>query len=425
MKIFIYLVILILVPDGLIAQSIDYKDRTYDPRIKTVEFYRQGWRLSVPYRNLSDTTRLILEFDDLSDRVEMYTYTVIHCTPDWQPTDISETEYLTGLPEYEIRDYQYSRNTLQPYIHYRLTFPNEQTGIRISGNYILYVYRNYNRDEPILTRRFYIIEPLTPIKADIHRTDNLNHFSTTQEVDFSLDYSSLSTDNPARDIRVAVLQNFDWSTAITSLYPKYIHPEALVYDFEEQNLFPGGSEFRHFDTKSLRFNSDRVAEIRFIPPVKHVFLKPDRPGDSKYYVFQEDLSGRFLVKWDDAHNSDIEADYLMIHFTLELPEPISGGHPYVFGSLTQWDCIPEFKMEFDPATSRYVLQTLVKQGYYNYQYRICDEDGIPIRPNPVEPDFYQTLNDYTIFVYFKDIRSRFYRLTGLETFPSYKTSSGL
>lgn len=439
MKIFIYIIILINITvicesnntfgnsNIGICQSIsfnrdeiEFKDRVYRETIKTTELYRNGWRLSLPYRNLEDTTSLILEFDDLTDQTETFTYTLIHCTSDWQPTDIPESGYLGGLPEAEIRDYRFSRNTLQPYIHYHLALPNEDMNFKLPGNYILYVYEDYDKERPVLTRRFYVIDPKVGIQADIHRTDNLNYLYSKQEVDFTIDYTMIDTDNPRRDFRVSVLQNYNWLTAITNLEPKFIHPESLVYDYEEENLFPGGSEFRHFDTKSLRFNSDRIAEIRFERPIKHVYLKPDLIRSQKSYEYEEDINGFFLVKWDDAVDSDLEADYVMVHFGLQVPKPFENLEIYLSGALTDRNLDTDAKMKYDPLTMEYRTDLLLKQGYFNYTYTVTDQDQNILDPNPVEGSFFETVNDYCIFVYYRDIRERFDRLVGLEIINSVK-----
>lgn len=440
MKIFIYIIILINITvicesnntiygnsnigicgtSSPAREEIEYGDRVYRETIKTAELYRNGWRLSLPYRNLEDTTSLILDFDDLTDQAETFTYTLIHCTSDWQPTDMPESAYLGGLPEAEIRDYRFSRNTLQQYIHYHLALPNEDMNFKLPGNYILYVYEDYDKEKPVLTRRFYVIDPKVGIEANIHRTDNLNYLESKQEVDFTIGYSMIETDNPRRDIRVAVLQNSDWTTAITGLEPKYIHPESLVYDYEEENLFPGGSEFRHFDTKSLRFNSDRISEIRFERPIKHVYLKTDLVRDQNSYEYDEDINGLFLIKWDDAVDSDLEADYVMVHFGLQVPKPFENSEVYLSGALTGRILDPSVKMRYDPSTREYTTEQLLKQGYFNYNYTVTDQDGKIQDPNPIEGSFFETVNDYCIFVYYRDIRERFDRLVGLEMINSVK-----
>jgi len=403
-----------------ISENVVYEDQTYVENIKTVEMYRSGWRLSLPMRNLRDTSSLILEFDDFSDETTHYTYTLIHCSAEWEPSDLVNTEYLTGLPENEIRTFRYSRSALQPYKHYRLSLPNEDVQPRLPGNYILYVYKNYNQDDPVLTRRFFIIDPLVHIQMDVHRTDNVKYISTAQEVDFTLSYDRLQPDDPRRNFKGTLCQNLNWYTAITDLLPKYIQPGELIYNYEEENLFAGGTEFRHFDTKSLKFNSDRIREIRFERPLKHVYLLPDFPSAFSSYQFQEDINGKYLVKWDDAFDSDTEADYVHVHFTLKTGDPIPDTDIFLFGALTGWKLADENRCTYNPETQAYEIDLLLKQGYYNYSYATSPHKKVKPDFTFIDGNHYETENDYYVFVYYRDIRERFDRLVGLEMGNSVK-----
>ncbi|MFA6127780.1 MAG: DUF5103 domain-containing protein [Bacteroidales bacterium] len=403
-----------------LSDKIQYDDLTYRDNIKTVEMYRSGWRLSPPMRNLRDTSSLILEFDDLNDPTTHYTYTLIHCSAEWQPSDLINTEYLSGLPENEIRDYRYSRNAHQTYKHYRLSLPNEDVQPKLPGNYILYVYENFDSEQPVLTRRFFIVDPLVQVMPDVHRTDNVKFLNTEQEVDFTVNYQALQPDDPRRNFKVALVQNLNWTTAITDLLPKYIQPGELVYNYEEENLFQGGSEFLHFDTKSLKYNSDRIREIRFQPPLNHVYLLPDRPKAFSSYEFQEDINGKFLVKWDDAFDSDTEADYVKVHFTLNTGDSIQGSDVYLFGGLTSWKTSTDNKCFYNPDNQSYEINMLFKQGYYNYSYAVRDRKNGKIDLTQINGNHYETENDYYILVYFRDIRERFDRLVGMQAANSVK-----
>jgi len=400
--------------------KIVYEDQTYQSNIKTVEMYRSGWRLSPPIRNLRDTSSLVLEFDDLADETTHYTYTLIHCSAGWEPSDINNTEYISGLPENEIRDYRFSRNALQNYKHYKLSLPNEDIQPKLPGNYILFVYKDFDQEQPVLTRRFYIVDPLVHIKPDVHRTDNVRFIATTQEVDFTIDYQQIQSEDPRRNFKVTVCQNLNYTTAITDLLPKYIQPGELIYNFEEENLFQGGSEFRHFDTKSLKFNSDRIREIRFERPIKHIFLLPDIPKAYSSYEFQEDINGKYLVKWDDAFDSDTEADYVMVHFMLNTRDSIAGSDVFVFGALTAWKPAEDNKCIYNPVNQSYEIDLLIKQGYYNYAYVTRRRSDQKLDLTEIDGNHFETENDYYIFVYYHDIRERFDRLVGLEIANSIK-----
>ncbi len=402
------------------GEKFKYDNRTYLDNIKTVEMYRSGWRLSPPIRNLRDTSSLILEFDDLSEVTPQYTYTLIHCTAEWEPSDIVNTEYLSGMAVNEIMDYHFSRNTLKTFTHYKVSIPNKDVQIKLPGNYILYVYKEFDQDQPVLTRRFFIIDPLAMVTTDVHRTDDVRYLSTDQEVDFTISYQSLQPDDPRRNFKINIYQNLDWQAAITNLLPKYIQPGELVYNYEEENLFQGGSEFLHFDTKSLKYNSDRVQEIRFERPIKHIYLLPDIPKASKSYEFQEDINGKFLVKWDDAFDSDLEADYLMVHFLLKTGDSLPGTDVFLFGGLTDWKTEDQNKCIYNPEKEGYEINLLLKQGYYNYSYATRKRPGQKIDLTAINGNHYETENDYYIFVYYRDIRERFDRLVGMAVANSVK-----
>jgi hypothetical protein len=402
------------------GDKIIFDNQTYNENIRTVEMYRSGWRLSPPIRNLRDTASLILEFDDLSEETPHYTYTLIHCTSGWEQSDIVNSEYLSGLAENEILNYRFSRNTLKPFTHYKLAIPNSNVQVRLPGNYILYVYKDFNQDEPVLTRRFYIIDPLVHIIPDVHRTDDVKYLSTAQEVDFTINYQALQPDDPRRNFKVTVCQNLNYQTAITNLLPKYIQPGELVYNYEEENLFQGGSEFLHFDTKNLKYNSDRVQEIRFERPIKHIYLMPDRPKAYSSYEYQEDLNGNFLVKWDDAFDSDLEADYVMVHFALNTKDSIEGSDVFLFGELTGWKTEDRNKCRYNGETGQYEINLLMKQGYYNYSYATRKRSNNKIDLTNIDGNHYETENDYYIFVYYRDIRERFDRLVGVSVANSVK-----
>ncbi|MBT7463619.1 MAG: DUF5103 domain-containing protein, partial [Bacteroidetes bacterium] len=63
----------------------------------------------------------------------------------------------------------------------------------------------------------------------------------------------------------------------------------------------------------------------------------------------------------------------------------------------------------------YEISTLLKQGYYNYQYRFKPERA-PVDPSFFEGAFFETENDYLIFVYYQDFSLRYQQLVGFEIF---------
>ncbi len=69
-------------------------------------------------------------------------------------------------------------------------------------------------------------------------------------------------------------------------------------------------------------------------------------------------------------------------------------------------------MRYDEASGTYRNDRLFKQGFYNYKYVLVDRDG-SIDEGAVGGNFWQTENDYTVLVYFRDLGARFDRIVGI------------
>ena len=100
-----------------------------------------------PIIHLSFKDSLLLSFDDLSSDPQNYAYTLIHCNADWTPSDLMESEYLEGFYEEPITDYQFSFNTIQNYIHYQTVIPSANLKPTLSGNYLLIVFLENQKDQ--------------------------------------------------------------------------------------------------------------------------------------------------------------------------------------------------------------------------------------------------------------------------------------
>jgi hypothetical protein len=63
-------------------------------------------------------------------------------------------------------------------------------------------------------------------------------------------------------------------------------------------------------------------------------------------------------------------------------------------------------------TSAYELSMLLKQGYYNYQYVYVPQGAKTADATNIEGSFWETGNEYQIFVYYSDYSARYDRLVG-------------
>lgn len=399
---------------------IRYENHIYRKEIKTVVLGRQGFEMSAPIIELHSDQKLNLEFDDLQSQVKDYYYAYIHCDANWKRSDLVETQYLNGYSEDKINSYTYSFNTLQKYIHYSLSFPNQNMEPTISGNYILLVFEDYNRENIVLTQRFMIIDYKLDVKSRCHRATLGSERESRQEVDFSIEHGGYPISNPIGDIKVMIRQNNNWHMAIEGLKPLFISENVLDYNYDEENVFDGGNEFRPFDIRSLRLRTEFVEAISYDASMNHVVLKTDQSKEGKVYFFENDINGKYAIRNTDGRNNTIEADYAAVHFRLEYPNALVNGNVYISGDLTNYDYNEDSKMKYNADEGVYETDLYLKQGYYNYQY-IFLKDGTSMPDIGLfEGNHADTENDYTILVYHRPAGSRYDMLVGMKQLNSIK-----
>jgi hypothetical protein len=132
------------------------------------------------------------------------------------------------------------------------------------------------------------------------------------------------------------------------------------------------------------------------------------------------MNGKFAIESQDreVEDFDIECDYTFVHFTLPLESILLGGTINVFGELSNWNANKSNEMTWNFNTSAYELTLLLKQGYYNYMYVYVPQGSKVADHKNIEGSFWETENDYQIFVYYKETSSRFDRLIGYRQFNS-------
>jgi len=88
---------------------------------------------------------------------------------------------------------------------------------------------------------------------------------------------------------------------------------------------------------------------------------------------------------------------------------------YVSGALSNWSYGPDNLMSYNIETRAYECILLLKQGWYNYEYffqQDGDESGVTSK---FEGNHYETENDYTVIIYYRNPRDRFDRVIGTQT----------
>jgi hypothetical protein len=393
--------------------SLSFENHVFDQRIKTVQLYKEGWNLSYPVIQLNSEEKLVLHFDLLGDKIETCYYTFIHCSKDWERSDIFTNSYLDGFPDNEIEDFKPSFNTTVNYVHYKLSFPNDRIKITLSGNYILVVYPYENPDKPVLTQRFVVTENAARISITTHRPQVSSDSNADQQVDFTVDLSGFEVTDPYNNIYSFVLQNGRWDNAKKNLKPDFYGGNELKYNsLSDKNIFAGGNEYRYFDIKSIRYQSEFIKSIDYMAPYYNVFLYPSEDRESKPYFYWKDFNGKYYIAVQEGQNPETDADYINVYFTLPSKYMLAGGTMYVSGNLNNWSFNDNNLMIFNSGKGQYECTMLLKQGWYNYEYVFLKDGDTRGVASVFEGSHYETENDYQVLVYYRNPRDRFDRVIG-------------
>src|SRR5579862_6247736 len=100
-RFFVFFLVALFASIGLNAQvhpdSLRYDNYIYKDYIKSVQLHQIGWKFSPPLIALNSGDLLQLDFDDLAGDFIQYSYTLVHCDANWQPSDIVPFDYLGGF----------------------------------------------------------------------------------------------------------------------------------------------------------------------------------------------------------------------------------------------------------------------------------------------------------------------------------------
>ncbi len=397
-----------------------YKDASYDPMIKTVRLQMNGLTFSEPIIGLNGGDGLALTFDDLSDDSRSFSYSIQLCNFDWTAnTELSAFDYVQGFQDNQIVDYQKSFNTIQHYIHYTVSLPNENLHFKKSGNYAVIV-KESNSGKIMLTKRFMVNENQVAITGQIIRPRNLEITNTHQQLDIQIDCKGLSTSNPFDEIKMVIYQNDRWDNPITGVQPTFVQDNILKYNSDQDLVFPATKEFRKIDLSTTRIKTARVQRVNNDSQIAEIFIMPEALRSFKSYVYEKDWNGDFVIMKQEAINSDIEADYVWTHWSMPFSNRLIGGDFYVCGKFTNWDTLSTFRMKYNANNQAYEAKAFIKQGYYDYMIGYWEPENKFFDMLPAEGNWYETENQYTVMVYYHPFTGRNDQLVGVSTFHTMK-----
>lgn len=399
-----------------------YEDWTYRPYIKTVLLHESTFDANPAMLQVNTGEQLELSFDDLEADKKSYSISFVHCSANWEPSNLVSSEYMNGFFEANILNYTFSTNTIQKYTHYAILFPQSNMQFSKTGNYIVYVYQDNDKEKVIATKRFMIYDNKVTVTATTRQANGNDEQYEKQHIDFKINSGAYDMTNPFTDMKVIITQNNRWDNAVNNIKPTFSDTKQFTYSLDDKSTFNGGNEFRYFDTRSLRTYTERVNDItRDSSYIYHIELKKDELRTFKSYSFYNDLNGGFLIKNQDmATNADTEADYAWVKFFLPYDNAMDDGNFYVLGKLTEWRLNKANRMVYNYKRFGYECDLFIKQGYYNYTYVYLQDQKKGGDESLTEGNHWETENEYAIYVYHRQRGTYYDQLIAVKRFNSLR-----
>lgn len=403
LRILILLLSVVSCPLSTNAQT----QQIFNRNIKTLTLTVDDDPTLPPYLLYGSRQYIDIEWDEMSHDYKRYRYHIDHCDWDWNVTDgIFESDYLEGLNDQLVEDFEKSFNTTQIYTHYKLRVPSKEIRLRLSGNYRVLIYEEDEEDTPVLEARFCIYEREAGIIAQLSSNTDIDFNDRYQQMTLSIGYGSLAVIDPEQELKVVVMQNRRWDTRVEGLVPNVRKPNGIEFTHNRNLIFPAGNEYHRFEILDVHRTATGVDRIDWFEPYYHATLFPAVIDHS--YSYTEDQNGVYVVRSSDNYDDWTTAEYVVVHFFLESPR-LEGGDVYVSGWWAGQTFNPDCKMEYDEARECYHAAILLKQGYYSYEF--IQKDGLMQR---TMGSFYETENEYEVLVYFRQQGARYDRLSGFR-----------
>lgn len=387
--------LLFLAAIALISFSVSAQE-VYSTKIKGLRVNGEA-KDRFPVAGLNSDT-VSIEFDLDNSQPEDYRVKFYQCDKDWNVTQNQfVNDEMRNSTKFPI-PFEHAPAGVQHYVyHYTLRVPGFP-GVEkfpFSGNYIFEIW-DKEQITLLAKGRFFVVEHRIPFALTIRNRylpSTGIPFNQVNKIQFAIVLSDDATSETDR-----IIPNFVRTADIyknRELHSSYRidvddnNPHTFVDGYGTGNLVfsvddvQPGNEYRHLDLTDVDYYpADRLSRARDGADVGRMFhqASPDHDGQAEILI-----------------NSQY-SDYIKFQFELDR-ESDDLSPLYVVGDFNDWTPRDAWKMSFDGTTDRYVLQTELRRGIYDYQYVSRGNDW-----RAVEGNDWRTVNQYTVLLYYHDIR---------------------
>lgn len=377
-----------------------------DESVQTIQLYAGTDERQLPVVSLRSGQQLTLEFDVMERTGRPLSVYFYHADRNWE-RDLSPAEYMDSFQDDNLLDYTPSRGTAVAYTHYTYQFPNEDIQFRVSGNYILRVTEQGQRDRVLFEQPFFVSEGAgsAALRIDEVPVSGQRSPSDLPAAQFT----------PPPDLRgnpfqyeTCFVRNGRLAEARCTDRPRLAQQPTLTFDLFRDRAFAPTTADYFLDLSVLRTGGVIEGTDRTVTPYR-VLLEPDYAQFAGPTATALPLDGQIVVDAAvrDVGTPDVEAEYAQVQFSFVPPDeqPLRRG-VHLHGLFNR-----STRMQWQPDRGRYEGEVLLKQGFYEYYYQSNDPAlrDVLRRSQPLGR------NRYTAFIYYTDRSLNTDRLLRVET----------
>ena len=366
---------------------------------------------TLPFIKFDDL--IYLSFDDLeSNEKKNYYYQINHFDYKWASSKLPKSEFLNGFDDLRVKEYKNSFNTLMSYTHYRLTIPNDDVSLKISGNYSISIH--LSSGEKIFEKKFSIIKNNVPIQISISKSNFIKDIEKDQKVKIIVNCTKCNKlYNNSSKLKIIVIKNNNWFNSQIIEKPKYILSNKLIYD---NIIFKGGNEFFNFDNSNINSTNIKIFKTK-LTDLYNNYLTNDRERTNLLYKYNPDINGEYVINSNKNFDLEIENDYARVYFDFKTDTYDLNKQIYLLGKFNDFNMSENYRLEYDEQTKSYKGSFLFKQGFYNYKYGYTNSTN-KNKLKYFEGDFWKTENTYTVLLFQKKINEKYYKIIGSNNLNS-------
>ena len=199
--------------------SVDTRVHIFDSNVRSLKVSLSSNMYIPPVLMKNGDECLIVNFDYLDYDIHYLRYSVTHCNADWQPSQLVESEYVSGFNYGDIDDYAPSEATYVHYYNYQFALPNDNMEFLVSGNYMLSVYEQDDPSKILFQTRFSVCEGKVGVYPNVTSRTDVEYNNRYQQVSFDVRYKPNQIKDPYSELTCVVMQNSREDNAVTVKRP--------------------------------------------------------------------------------------------------------------------------------------------------------------------------------------------------------------